>query len=698
MKKKYKKNKQNNNRINLLIAVVFILGVVMIYRLYDLQINKHLFYNTMASNQHSIFNKLKPERGEIFIKNESDEEKLYPFAENKKFALVYAIPKDIKSKYNRSKTIENLAQKLYLAFDQENVKKEVDDLIKQEEQKRFKKELMFLSNLQIQNEGEMEVKKNEIIKKYENLKFDAEYQEAINIKKQEEIKLRKEKIIKKYLDILNKKNDPYEPIKKKVDEDGLKKLYSALLSNENEKINPDDLIFDNEKIFLKNDDQKKPIIFNGISYVMMVYRYYPENNLGSHILGFVSNEDIEQKGKYGLEGFFNDELSGEYGSIKTEQSAQRNIIIVNNREYIKPKNGRNLILTINHSIQFTACEELNKTAMMYGADKGSVIVMEPFTGAIIAMCSWPDFNPNNYQNIEDIKIFNNPSIFDQYEPGSVFKSITIVAALNDGKITPQTTYEDKGQIMIEGWPKPIKNSDYETHGGYGIVNMNTVLEQSLNTGAIFAMKQIGFNIFSDYVKKFGFGEKTGIELETESFGNINNLTADYIKPIDAAVASFGQGISVTPLQLITAYAAIANGGILMKPYVVEKIIHSNGGQSITKPQQRRRVISEKSSALVSGMLANVIENGHAKKAGVKNYYIAGKTGTAQVASLEKRGYGDQTIHTFIGFAPVDDPKFVMLVKLDNLKNIKYAADSAAPLFGKIAKFILDYYQVPARAY
>lgn len=681
LNKKYKKNKQNNIRINLLTAVVFLLGGIVLYRLYDLQVNKYDFYNTMATNQHNVSSQLNSERGEIFMKNKFDE--LYPFAVNKKFALVYAIPKSIKSKYNRSKAVEDIVKKLYLAFDQENVEKEVDDLLKQQETKKIKTELTFSSNL-LKTEGE--------IKKDENLKFDKEYQEFIKIKKEKEIELRKEKIIEKYSNIFNKKNDPYEPIKKKVDENSLKKLYSILLSNENEQINPEDLIFSNEKVFKKND-QKHPVIFDEISYTMEAYRYYPENNIGSHVLGFISNE----KGEYGLEGFFNKELSGKSGFIKTEQSAKRNIII-NDEEYVKPEDGSDLILTINSSIQFIVCQELNKSIKQHKADGGTVIVMEPFTGAIVAMCSWPDFNPNNYENVQDAQVYNNPAIFAQYEPGSVFKAITMAAALNEEKITPQTIYEDKGMVMINGWPKPIRNSDYETYGKHGKVNMNTVLEKSLNTGAIFAMQSISSKIFADYVKKFGFGEKTNIELETESFGNINNLITKYIKPIDAVTASFGQGISATPLQLITAYAVIANGGILVKPYIVEKIIYKNGAQDIFKPQQKRRVISKKTSIILSGMLTNVIENGHTKKAKVKDYYVAGKTGTAQVAFLKKRGYSNETIHTFIGFAPVDDPKFVMLVKLDNPKDAKYAESSSAPLFSKIAEFILNYYQVPKDAY
>jgi cell division protein FtsI/penicillin-binding protein 2 len=224
--------------------------------------------------------------------------------------------------------------------------------------------------------------------------------------------------------------------------------------------------------------------------------------------------------------------------------------------------------------------------------------------------------------------------------------------------------------------------------------MVTVLSESLNTGAIFVEQRVGAEMFAQYVKKFGFGEKTGIELETEGISNIKNLERKKIRPIEAATASFGQGITATPLQIVTAYAAIANGGILMKPYLVAEIVSPHGERQKTQPKQIRRVIAEKTALLLAGMMVNVVDGGHAKRAGVKGYYVAGKTGTAQVPDKEKGGYSDRTIHTFVGFAPVEEPRFVMLVKLDDPKDVRFAASSAAPLFGQLAEFILNYYQVP----
>ncbi len=673
----------SNNRINIIIAIVFLLGMVILYKLYDVQINKYDLYSALASSQHSVSAQLQPSRGRIFmsdyVKNQNGEN-LYPFATNKDFALVFAIPQEVTRP-------EETAEKLYLVFDKEKIEKEVAELLAEWKEKKLGEELTFLTNLDLPAEQKA-AKEAEVRQRYANF----ENTELYETKKEAEINSRRDETINKYLAALTKPDDPYEPLQKKVDEDTLKSLYSQLAELEGRKILPAELDMKEGKIIIKNSQEELKL--TGISHSMVTYRFYPENEIGAHILGFVTQSDEEQRGKYGLEGFFDQELFGEYGSIKTERGADRQIIIVNDREYVKPVDGSDLVLTIDRSVQFTVCQKLKTAVEKYGADSGNIIVMEPKSGAIIAMCSWPDFDPNNYQEVEDIKIYNNPIIFEQYEPGSVFKTITMAAALDQGKITPETTYNDEGQVMISGWPKPIKNSDYATYGGHGEVNMNTVLEESLNTGAIFAMQQIGPDVFAQYVKKFGFGEKTGIELETESPGDIKNLSGDNIHEIYAATASFGQGITVTPLQMITAYAAVANGGILMQPYLVKEIIPSDGSRETVTPKQIGRVISEKAATLLTGMLVNVVESGHAKLAAVEGYWVAGKTGTAQVASQAARGYSAATTQTFIGFAPAEEPKFVMLIKLDNPKNVSFAASSSAPLFGEIAEFLLQYYQVP----
>ncbi len=641
-KNKIKKNK--NNRLLILTAIIFLFAGALIYRLLSLQLFEHDFYVALAADQHLVQGDLEPKRGRIFIQDTDEDQKksLYPIATNKDFAFIYAVPKKIKD-------AEMVAEELYKIFNEKLVKEEVENLLS--EDPLFS---IFFPDKKISEDKGDNIQTEEwSIKETDDLK------KILEIKREAEIELRHKEEIERYLQKLDKPGDPYEPIKRKVDDDALQKVLA---------IDTDGLAFFYEK-----------------------HRYYPEKEMGSHLTGFVGFKEDKQVGRYGLEGFFDEELSGRAGFIKSERAANGELIIINDRELEEVKDGSNIILTIDRSIQFMVCKKLRESALRHGADGGTIIVMQPNTGAVIAMCSWPDYDPNNYNEVEDANVYNNPAIFDAYEPGSIFKSFTMAAAIDDGKVTPHTQYLDKGFDMIEGWDKPIKNSDYESHGGHGLVDMNTVLEKSLNTGTIFAMKKMGAETFATYIKKFGFGEKTGIELETEGISTIASLLRNNIRPVEAATASFGQGITATPLQIITAYSAIVNGGILMKPYLVSEIVSPGGNSYKTHPQQIRRVISERTSLLVSGMLVNVVDGGHAKKAAVDGYYVAGKTGTAQVAG--RGGYGNKTIHTFVGFAPVEDPKFVMLVKLDDPKDVQYSASSAAPLFGDLAKFILNYYQV-----
>ncbi len=643
-----------NNRINVVIAIIFLLGLAVVYRLYYLQVANYDLYIALASSQHEVLNKLEPERGKIFMKDRGksgEEDALYLIATNKDFAHVYAVPKDIENP-------EDTAEKIYEVLFRKEVENEVDEEMEMEKKDEINSVLDKMVGV---SEDELLQKKKELEQSQLNKLSDIEYQEFLKIKREANISLKKTDILDDLIERFSKKNDPYEPIKDKVGEDLLKKV--------------------------------KDLNIGGISYMMQKHRYYPEN-FTSHISGFFGYSSDNKKGLYGLEGFFDEELSGEQGLIKAERDARGNLIIVNDMEYDKEKNGSDLILTIDRTVQYTACTKLKESIDRHGADSGSVIIMRPQTGEIVAMCSYPSYDPNNYREAENATVYNNQAIFGQYEPGSVFKTITMAAGLDTGVISPQTFYTDTGELMIEGWTKPIKNSDYSTHGAWGWVDMNTVLEHSLNTGVIFVMNKIGDKRFAQYVKDFGFGEKEGIELETEASGDISNLLRKKIRPVDSAVASFGQGITVTPLQMVNAYAAVANGGKLMKPYLVSEMISSDGTKIITQPRELKRVISEKAALLLSGMLVNVVDGGHAKRAGVKGYYVAGKTGTAQVADKVNKGYGEKTIHTFVGFAPAEEPAFVMLVRLDDPKDVYYSASSAAPLFGDIAEFILNYWQIP----
>ncbi|MFA5871971.1 MAG: penicillin-binding protein 2 [Parcubacteria group bacterium] len=432
--------------------------------------------------------------------------------------------------------------------------------------------------------------------------------------------------------------------------------------------------------------------FKGIYFSPESERKYPAGNFASHLVGFVGSDGDKVKGRYGLEAYWDEELAGREGKLEQERDTGGRWISISEKKMDPAVDGADIYLTIDHTIQYRAEMAIKNSVEKYQADSASIIVMDPATGAVLALANYPSFNPNEYAK-EDMSLFFNPSVGATYECGSVFKPITMAAGLDAGAVTPDTTYTDTGAVHEAGYT--IKNSDGKANG---VQNMTQVLEKSLNTGVIFVEKQLGNQRFYQYVKNFGFGEKTGFETIGEVSGNISGLKE--MRDINSFTASFGQGISVTPIQLITAYAAIANGGKLMKPYAVDKIEYGDGSEKSFAPEERGRVVSREAALDTTRMIVSVVQNGHGKKAGVPGYLVAGKTGTAQVPKMGGGGYEENThIGSFAGFAPAYDPKFVMLVELNNPKNVEWAESSAAPTFGEMTKFLLDYFGVePTETY
>jgi len=452
---------------------------------------------------------------------------------------------------------------------------------------------------------------------------------------------------------LSREEDPYEPIAKKISDDTLEKIKSENLP--------------------------------GIYYTTQEYRYYPENNLASQELGFLGmNQDGSNAGRYGLEGFWDKILAGQSGFLSGERGALGSWIPLAGRTSKDAEDGADLLLTLDRTLEYKACERLNQGGDEYKAKSGALIIMDPSTGAILAMCSYPDFNPNDYNQVKDINVFNNTAIFTPYEPGSVFKSITMAAALDLGLVNPFTTYTDTGERNINGYK--IHNAESRV---YGTVNMTKVLENSINTGVIWVEEKIGQKRFEDYVEKFGFGKKTGISLDTESAGDITSLGKT--SAIYGANGSFGQGFTTTPLQLATAYAALANNGQMPKPYIVSEVRYPNGRVEKTEPEMSDQVISARTDKLITGMLISVVEKGTGKVAKLDDYYVAAKTGTAQIASHGE--YMEETNHTFIGYFPATAPRFVVLIKYEAPQR-NWAEQTAAPVFKDVAKFTLDYFGVP----
>lgn len=417
-------------------------------------------------------------------------------------------------------------------------------------------------------------------------------------------------------------------------------------------------------------------------------RLYPETGMGGQLIGFtVTNDEHIREGRYGIEGYKNEALAGEPGMIEGQRDALGRRLAFGQATVKPPKNGADVVLTIDRSIQQFLCAKMEEAVKRFEAESATSIIIQPDTGAILGMCSFPNFLPEEVGKIKDVAVLNNPATFTPYEPGSIFKAFTMAAGIESGKITPQTIYIDKGVEEIDDFK--IRNSDKLAHGAQSMIK---VLEKSLNTGTIFVQRLVGRENFREYLIRFGFGERTGIELPSETKGTIASL--EKRGQIFAATASFGQGITTTPLQLVAGYAALANNGTLMKPYIVQEVIQE-GVTTKTKPEAVREVVSARTSRLVTGMLVNVVENGHGKRAGVPGYYVAGKTGTAQVPNPKGGGYlpADVTIGSFAGYAPADHPKFAMIVKVEKPKTVQYAESSAAPIFGEIAQFLMTYFQV-----
>lgn len=454
---------------------------------------------------------------------------------------------------------------------------------------------------------------------------------------------------------------------------------SRLLSLEKEELLENfkkDALFEEIKKELTEEEyvKIKELDLAGIYAEENIFRKYPQEFMASHTVGFLGGEG---QGQYGIEGYYND-------ALKEKEGFWENIL--GNHEL----DGKDIYLTLDYNIQFMAEKLLSQARENLAVESGQIIVAEPSSGKILALANWPNFNPNNYSEEKNYQIFRNSAIQKLYEPGSVFKAITMAGALDKEKITPQTTYIDTGKVKIGGWT--IYNYNERE---YGEQTMTQVLEKSINTGAVFAEKQLGHSDFMEYIGRFGFFEATGIDLEEEIFSENEGFKKGY--EINFSNGSFGQGIEVTPIQLVRAFSAIANGGKLVKPYIVERIIEDGKAIEIQPEVSKSNIISQKTASQLTAMLVNVVENGFAKGAKVPGYYIAGKTGTSQVSwsslGISQKGYSDKTWQTFIGFAPAFSPKFLILIKFDNPKT-KTAEYSVVPVFQELAKYIIDYLQIP----
>ncbi|MBI3109430.1 penicillin-binding protein 2 [Candidatus Daviesbacteria bacterium] len=423
----------------------------------------------------------------------------------------------------------------------------------------------------------------------------------------------------------------------------------------------------------------------GIGFDSTSGRFYPEGSSSAHLLGFVgSDAKGGQKGYFGLEGFYEGELKGTPGLLRHEKDALGLPILIGKFLTNEVNNGKDLLLNIDRSVQFTVEEALKRGLEKYGAKAASAVVMDPRSGAILALASFPSYDPAKYFNFPS-DYYKNPIVADSYEPGSTFKVLVMAAAINEDLVTPETTCDIcTGPISLGGFAIRTWNNKY-----YPETNLKDVIIHSDNIGMVFTGMKLGLDKFYSYLENYGFGQATDIDLQDESSSDLRSKEA--WREIDLATASFGQGIAITPIQMIRALAAIANGGYLMEPHVVQKITDEKGSFEI-KPKVVRKVLKEETAKIVTEMMVKAVDEGEAKWAKPKGFKIAGKTGTAQIPVA---GHYDpnKTIASFVGFAPADNPKFVMLVRYDQPSSSIFGSETAAPTFFEIAKELFNYYKI-----
>ncbi len=423
-------------------------------------------------------------------------------------------------------------------------------------------------------------------------------------------------------------------------------------------------------------DKIENLHFDGVYLLKESKRYYPHNEMLSHVLGYVG---IDNQGLSGLELEYDDILTGEYGSIQYFSDAKGNNL-ERNSVYVEPEDGLDIYLTVDYGIQSSIERELNNVVLRYNPDGAWAIAMNPNTGEILGMSSRPNFNPNSYKDYDTETINRNMAIWASYEPGSTFKILTLSAAVNEGKVDLiKDTFYDGGSVNVGG--ARIK---CWKHGGHGSQTFLEVVQNSCNPGFVELGNRLGKETLFDYINKFGYGKKTGIDLNGEATGILFSL--DKVGPVELATTAFGQGVSVTALQQVVAVSAAINGGTLYKPYIVKRVAYHENGQIIKEVKPtivRDNIVTKDTSEKVRMTLESVVSLGTGRNAYIDGYRVGGKTGTAQKVNNGIYMQGNYIV-SFIGFLPANDPKIVVYLAIDNPKGVtQYGGTVSAPIVKNI---------------
>lgn len=748
------KGGHTRSRLLILIILVFVVFFLIILRLFQLQIMRHDQYIAIAEEQHFGAIDLPAKRGDIYVQDTHSGE-LSKLATNTTLDLLYVDPMVAENK-------QEIASKLTpIVFPEAEYKlctENPDDCFYNVKQEKSLESMVVMDNMWDIQSGtvkEVESVKEEDteFKPYATVIQEISDDILRRISKEEVdfVILKREASDELMADLINERlpgifadtnrfivyADPTL-----IPESQLATVSETLANYFGEPPSSIEAQLTRRKVryvFIKNkltpegSAAIKELNLKGVVLLPEHWRFYPEGGLASGLVGFINREN---SGQYGIEGYFNSELEGKKGAIYAESDPFGRQITVGDTKIVSAVNGDSLVLTIDRVVQKEVEEILKSAVEQYKADSGQAVIMNPFSGAIIAMANFPTFDPNVYAEAYTLRklepgemvektipifrkdeagqyvpvtdsdlenkdmekfiyenkfgpgVFKNRVISEYYEPGSVFKPLVMSVALDTKEVEPQTTYNNDGPLIIDEFE--IKNST----GIYGgVTTMTEVLEKSLNTGMAWVAKKLGKRLMYEYLKDFGFGEYTNIKLEGETKGEVDYYS--HWSKAQLLTTSFGQGIVVTPLQMITAWSALANGGKLMQPYIVDSIIRDNEVVK-TEPEIIHRVISEETSSIITSMLVSVVKGYHGR-AEIPGHLIAGKTGTAQIAGKYgqyEKGEGT-TITSFAGYFPATKPQFVVLVKLDRprIGEGTWGETTAAPTFQLIAKFLIDYYNI-----
>ncbi|MBD3328580.1 hypothetical protein GF340_04715 [Candidatus Peregrinibacteria bacterium] len=737
-------------KLRILQILVFTLLGIITFRLFYLQVIQHGYYTSVAAKEHFGYTELPARRGEIFIQDYASGETVR-VATNITLDTLFADPTIIENKKLVADRITPIifdleAEKLK---DERRVEQELKRAKTLEEEEKIKtlsdEELytQFYNNLleKISQDVRPEIQLTNTIdenlaKKISNLGLTGvEVNNNIVYAYPPQITDRTEtaSVLSQYIDITATRLEQILQGKNR---------YVILAT----KIPPEKSA---EIRQIQEEDTEKN--YFGLGLEENYYRYYPEKELSANVLGYVTKEGI---GTYGIESKYNTRLQGKKGVFQTQRdgSIHGRQITVGDSVIEPAVDGDDIVLTIDRSIQMTVEKLLAKAVKDYRADSGQVIVMDPKTGRIMAMAHYPTFDPNDfsaalemeeisftpqeveqlvplegegyenqfwfyrnvsahdrfkvfrqlidpedpdagyiykrYKNWIGLEAYRNLAASGAYEPGSVFKVITMASALDDNDVTPTTYINDSGILEVDEFK--ISNVSAKCTGR---VNMTQVLAYSCNTGVGWVAQQMGRNLFYSYMVKFGFGERTGIEFDNEHPGKIEHF--NQWAESELVTYGFGQGFTATPIQMVAAFGAIANDGLLMQPYIVDKISQKNDKIIETHPAPINQVISEDTTNLVTSMMVAATETGVSGNAKTENHYVAAKTGTSQTYKYGKplKGAGT-TIASVAGFGPIDDPKFVLYAKLDRPRTSEWADSTTSHLFSDVATYLYDYLGIP----